>query len=344
MPCQCNLASIQPDSKVSSLINQDLGVWKSEMVERIFLPRKALIILGIPLSNRLPPDRPTWGLTANGLFTTKSSYKLLVTLDNSNSTGSLNRASQRKFWNRLWNLRVPNKIKHFAWRACNNALPTMSNLAHRHISTSDICEQCKSEPEDTIHALWASQRQGPCFKSTCRCKLSVLQPPPVAILHQWRPPEFLFFKANFDAAVFKTSSSAGIGVIICNGMGEAIGELTMPIPLANSVAAMEALACHRAMLFAKEIGLTDVIFEGDSAEVIQAIIQGNSDHPDFGHIIDDIRILASDLNSFQYRHVKRNYNVVADALAKKAKNALSLAVWLEDVPDNIIHLLSFDVP
>ena len=100
----------------------------------------------------------------------------------------------------------------------------------------------------------------------------------------------------------------------------------------------------KAVLFAKEIGLLDMIFEGDFAEVIQAIIQENSDHPDFGHIIDDIRILASDLNSFQFCHVKRNCNVVADALAKRAKNSLSLDVWLEEVPDDIVHLLSFDVP
>lgn len=168
--------------------------------------------------------------------------------------------------------------------------------------------------------------------------------PTDAAIHQWRPPKYPFFKANFDAAVFKTSSSAGIGVIIRDGMGEAIGALTMPIPLANSIATMEALACHRAVLFAKEIGLLDVIFEGDSAEVIEAIIQENSDHPDFGHITDDIRILASDLNSFQFCHVKRNCNVVADALAKRAKNSLSLTIWLEDVPDDIVHLLSFDVP
>ena len=168
--------------------------------------------------------------------------------------------------------------------------------------------------------------------------------PTVAALHQWKPPEYPFIKANFDAAVFKTSSLAGIGVIIRDGMGEVIGALTMPIPLANSVATMEALACRRAVLFAKEIGLLDVIFEGDFAEVIQAIIQENSDHLDFGHIIDDIRILVSDLNSFQFCHVKCNCNVVADALAKRAKNSLSLDVWLEDVPYNIVHLLSFDVP
>lgn len=50
------LTSLPPDSKVSSLINQDLGVWKSEMVKRLFLPYEASIILGIPLSSRLPLD------------------------------------------------------------------------------------------------------------------------------------------------------------------------------------------------------------------------------------------------------------------------------------------------
>ena len=91
------LTSLQPETKVSALINQDLGIWKTKMVEIFFLPYKASIILGIPLSSRLPPDRPTWGLTANGLFSTKSAYKLLVSLDNSESTGSSDGASQRKF-------------------------------------------------------------------------------------------------------------------------------------------------------------------------------------------------------------------------------------------------------
>ena len=42
--------------------------------------------------------------------------------------------------------------------------------------------------------------------------------------------------------------------------------------------------------------------------------------------------------------MKHNCTIVVDALAKRAKNTLSLAVWLEDVLDDIVHLLSFDVP
>ena len=53
---------------------------------------------------------------------------------------------------------------------------------------------------------------------------------------------------------------------------------------------------------------------------------------------------GTDFISIQFCHVKRNCNVVADALAKKVKDTLSLAVWLEDVPEDIAHLLVFDGP
>ncbi|XP_023885249.1 uncharacterized protein LOC111997399 [Quercus suber] len=118
----------------------------------------------------------------------------------------------------------------------------------------------------------------------------------------------------------------------------------MPIPLSNSVAVLEALACRRALLFAKEISLSQVIFEGDYAMVIQAITHGNSELAEYGHIVEDIKILALDFDFIQFSHVKCNCNVVADALTKKAKDSLSLAVWLEEVPKDTTPLLLFDIP
>ena len=46
-----------------------------------------------------------------------------------------------------------------------------------------------------------------------------------------RPTEAQIFKANFDAAVFKSCNLAGIGVIIRDWCGEAIGSLNMSVPL-----------------------------------------------------------------------------------------------------------------
>ena len=70
------------------------------------------------------------GFNPNGISSTKSAYKILVALDNSGEAGSSSPDPQLKFWKSLWSLtlRVPNKVKHFAWRACTNALLTMVNL------------------------------------------------------------------------------------------------------------------------------------------------------------------------------------------------------------------------
>ena len=161
--------------------------------------------------------------------------------------------------------------------------------------------------------------------------------------HQWCPPEPQCYKANFDVAVFKSSNCADIGVIIRDWEGKSIRALTMTIPLSHSVVKLEALACRRAVQFALEIGLREVIFEGDSAPVIQAILTGSGDQSAYGNIIDYICCQAAALQFSNFYHVKRNCNLVTDALAKKAKNYTGLQVSLEDLPKDIVHKVFFDV-
>ncbi|KAK9993423.1 hypothetical protein SO802_023126 [Lithocarpus litseifolius] len=65
--------------------------------------------------------------------------------------------------------------------------------------------------------------------------------------------------ANFDAVVFKSLNLAGLGVVVKDWRGEAIDALTTSVPLAQTVVELEALACRRAVQFAKEIGLTQTL-------------------------------------------------------------------------------------
>ena len=118
------------------------------------------------------------------------------------------------------------------------------------------------------------------------------EPPLIQQLQQRRPLDANFFKANFDVAVFKSENLAGLGMVIRDWCGEAIGALTTLVPLAQTVAQLEVLACRRVVQFAKEIGLSQVIFEGDSSTVIQAVQEGCSEVLPFEHVIKDIRVLA----------------------------------------------------
>ena len=68
--------------------------------------------------------------------------------------GPSNPNAHNQFWRHLWSLKVPNKIRHFLWRASNDSQPTKRNLQKRNILPESTCERCGDNTEDTIHALW----------------------------------------------------------------------------------------------------------------------------------------------------------------------------------------------
>ena len=115
----------------------------------------------------------------------------------------------------------------------------------------------------------------------------------------------------------------------------------MPISLSQAVNEMEAMACRKAVQFAKDLGLQKVVIEGDS--LVNTLSQGLGCLSSYGNVIDDILVLADDFQWFEFHHVKRICNVVADMLAKKAKDLLGVRVWLDDLLEDIQPLVVFDV-
>ena len=78
------------------------------------------------MSRRQIPDSVMWLHTKDGSYTEKSGYHVateLLKIEKNLAEGSSSSPSN-KVWERLWKLRIPNKIKVFAWRAGLNILPT----------------------------------------------------------------------------------------------------------------------------------------------------------------------------------------------------------------------------
>ena len=140
---------------VFDLINSDTAEWKYELIHQIFVPHEAEIILGLPLSSTLPSDTLIWSTTSNGKFSVRSAYKIAMETKVQPDSGSCSDNSNMKtFWKVLWGLKIPNKVKHFGWRACKNILPTLSNLKKRGIVETDLCEECKMDCESSGHVFW----------------------------------------------------------------------------------------------------------------------------------------------------------------------------------------------
>ena len=159
---------------------------------------------------------------------------------------------------------------------------------------------------------------------------------------KWSPPCSNIYKANFDGAVFQELQKAGVGVVIRNSNGEVIGALSESYFLPATVEDVEAIACRKAISFAINLGLENVVFEGDSETIIKALNSDFTCLTSFGHIIDDARTLALCFDTFSFMHVKRSGNAVADKLAKLAKYSHS-QVWYDDIPYDVKQLALVDI-
>ena len=147
------------DATVDVLIGAEAGVWKKELVQRLFLPHKAEVIQGIALSSRLPEDRQVWIQSANGCFSVKSAYKIAVEIKSGSDSGAVSdESSLRKFWKHLWRVNVPHKVHHFTWRACKNILLTKDILEKRKALSESCCEECKADVESSGHLFWSCPR------------------------------------------------------------------------------------------------------------------------------------------------------------------------------------------
>ncbi|XP_075665576.1 uncharacterized protein LOC142635275 [Castanea sativa] len=124
----------------------------------------------------------------------------------------------------------------------------------------------------------------------CPTSSEILLPP------QWTPPVSGIFKANVDGAVFKDHSSAGIGVILQDDK------------------AMEA-----AMLFARDMGIHDIVFEGDSLQ-FSNFLKGSSLVPlAVANVLEGILFHLQFFRTFCFSHIRKVGNKPAHLLAQHAK-------------------------
>lgn len=137
----------QSGEMVSSLLDADRRSWDVVKVRSMFLPHEAEVVLGIPISFKMPKDSIIWAWTSHGKFTVKSAYKvaqkwLKEGLRRPDGGGSSDNTGVKAIWKLTWRLNYPNKIKHLLWRGCKDILPTKLKLKERGIGEDDKCDIC----------------------------------------------------------------------------------------------------------------------------------------------------------------------------------------------------------
>ncbi|XP_075651545.1 uncharacterized protein LOC142622019 [Castanea sativa] len=301
-------------SRVSDLIDADQKCWNLNKLNRIFLPFEADEIASIPLSIRLPDDKQVWAATSTGLFSVRSAYHLALNIEEDEGAGSTSDGGHlRSFWKQLWSCQIPHKIRHFAWRAARDILPTKANLVARKILEDSNCEECGLCAESFYHLFWECSKARDTWAHSPF--LSPLSAVPFSSFFDflwyiimesgwsvedvglaitiawalwsnrnemfhgkprkaaWTPPTFPSYKVNVDAARFMAQKAVGAGVIIRDHEGNFIAELSQKFHAPLGTVEAEGKAFEAGILFAKQMGIRDLVLEGDSVIVVQALKQ-----------------------------------------------------------------------
>lgn len=144
----------QQGLKVQDLINQDLGGWNSNLIKEIFEEPIAMKILQTPVGITGEKDNLIWPHSTSGDFSIKTGYHAArAEAQLESTTPNSSHRIPEEVWKVIWENRVPQKIKLFFWKACNNALPVMGNLLRRRIARDGVCPICQSKEETVEHAI-----------------------------------------------------------------------------------------------------------------------------------------------------------------------------------------------
>ena len=97
--------------------------------------------------NHSSRDFLCWKSDPNGLYSTKSAYKVL-------QEGHAS-AIEDRVLNIMWSLKIPPRASAFSWRLFKNRLPTRDNLRRRQVSLHTYsCPLCDLEEESVNHLFF----------------------------------------------------------------------------------------------------------------------------------------------------------------------------------------------
>ena len=140
-----------PPTTVSELIISTTASWNRPLIQQIFMPIDAQVVLAIPLCTRNISDFWAWYYEKHGAFTVKSAYKMLIATKLRReawlevSAGPSNSIAEEGAWKKLWQTQVPGKVRMFLWRLSKHSIPTNDVRAHRHMSGSSACGICGAQ-------------------------------------------------------------------------------------------------------------------------------------------------------------------------------------------------------
>lgn len=98
-----------------------------------------------------------------------------------------------------------------------------------------------------------------------------------------------------------------------------------------------------AVELSRDLAVFDILLEGDSSNVVQALKEKRPNWSRYGQMIEDAHLLLRTMGSWDIGHVKREVNAAANTLAKEASKSPIEKVWIEETPTCISHIVNLEL-
>uniref|UniRef100_A0A2N9I518 Reverse transcriptase domain-containing protein n=1 Tax=Fagus sylvatica TaxID=28930 RepID=A0A2N9I518_FAGSY len=297
-----------------------------------------------------------WHATRDGNFTVRNGYHLLLKDSRTSNPECSRQGEPDPVWKTIWAACVPAKVRTFLWKVCHESLPTKAGLFRRKVwQSSNELAALQKTSHHSYNSLvrqvmnLASPLPIETFAMTC-CLLwnkhnqSRLQLPSAEYSTIWSCAQALLHEhisvTHTEKAV--TPQHPYVKVVIRDQVELAIATLSQKLTATHSIEMTKALVAKRAILFAKEVGLTNVAFERDAENVICDLCSSEIMNSAYGLVIEDAKSMLLTFQGYSLSHTRRSGNMLAHALARRATQCQNCLVWMEDVPPDISNVLLHD--
>ncbi|XP_071926262.1 uncharacterized protein [Coffea arabica] len=292
------------------------------LLNALFLKHEAELIKKIPLSACWPHDEIVWHYSRNDMFDVKSAYYLARSSKNQGNCeeGSSSSSKEKNFWNGLWHLNIPPKVRVFIWRACSGMRGILTEKVREALRVGEYAIEFLQE-------YW-----------NLHCKAEL---PKTDSSTKWVAPEEGILKINADGAFSDTG--AGIGVVVRDHQGQVEALMAERVSEALNAEHVECLAFLKALQFAKDFGISHLTLEGDALGIVQRINSTSLDLSVLGNLIRGIRDTRKDFCYIRISHVRRKNNVPIHLLSHLSLSLERSRVWFVNFPKEIMYAAKADL-
>ncbi|KAB5560806.1 hypothetical protein DKX38_005763 [Salix brachista] len=334
-------------TKVSDFL--DNGVWDTTCLLACLPDNIVKLITGIHAGfNGSGVDKRIWQFTSDGCFFVKTAYSSLMEDNN-----------LKWKWHFLWKLKIPPKVKTFLWFY---AIRRLSQMPIDIKEVSPILKLVQDVPtlrsplSICLRIAKLSIIFGACL--VVMGPISVTLPwhlmtdvraqiektgsieHTVVYLH-WKPPKLGAYKVNTDGSRINATGLSGAGGVLRDSTGGWIQGFAVNLGACHILEA-ELWGIFWGLSLAWDYGFRDVEIECDSDAAVTLLTSITiSTHPLYS-IISCCKMKIHDHWCCTIKHIYREQNTVADALATRSYNLdLGLHVY-EEAPNFLKDILFVD--